>query len=104
GHRFVVRGDGTRKLEALGPTRDFGTRLVQLGERFNLRGGEPKANPPRRARAATLTIRATRVLGRRAVKPTDASWSPGGGAAQPKTLELNLVEAVELNPPEGEAG
>jgi hypothetical protein len=101
GHRFVVRCDGTRKLEALGPTQDFGTRVVQLGERFDLRGSK-KTNPSRRARTATLTIRATRVLARGASREKDASWSPGGYAAQPKTLELNLVEVIELNPPEGE--
>ena len=102
--RFVVRCDAQRKLQCADGLRDVGVVRVQLGERFELRSGKKTdKNPPRRAREAELTVRTGVVTLRRAKKAADASWSPGADA-QPKTLELHLVEAVELNPPPGEKG
>ena len=103
--RFVIRADPSRKLKCDGGLTDVGTVKVPLGERFPLRDGkESKRNPPRRAREAELTIRAGVVTLARAQKKADASWSPGGVEAQPKTLTLHLVEAVEKTPPAGQTG
>jgi hypothetical protein len=103
-HRFVVRSDGCRKLQPVGPLREIGTLKVRLGERFDLRSGSMRAHPPRRERETVLTVRAGVVRLQRAANSEDTSWSPGGRKAQPKTLDLNLVEAIELNPPAGERG
>jgi len=104
-HRFVVRCDDQRKLKADSGLRDVGVLDVRLGERFALRSGsKASAHPPRRARDARLTVRAGTVALQRAAKESGASWSPGGWSAQPRTLELSLVEAVEREPPAGERG
>lgn len=101
---FVVRCDTARRLEERFPLREVGAIEVTLGERFP-RGDKSNAtHPPRRCRTASLTIRAGKVTLYRTKKSADASWSPEGWAIQPKTLELNLVEAVELDPPAGETG
>jgi hypothetical protein len=105
GYRFVVRCDAARKLKCEGGLREVGVLTVQLGERFPLRDGKTaETHPPRKARTAQLTVRAGVVTLRRTRKARDASWSPGGAASQPMTVELNFVEAVELHPPLGETG
>lgn len=101
---FVVRCDTARRLDKRFPLREVGVIDVTLGERFPRSGKSNATHPPRRSRIASLTIRAGKVTLHRTKKSADASWSPGGWATQPKTLELNLVEAVELNPPAGEEG
>jgi hypothetical protein len=103
GHRFVVRGDGTRKLKPVEPLREVGQLTARLGDRFDLRNAKKvQAHPSRVARDATLHVRAGAVTLQRTAKSQDASWSPGGYAEQPKTLQLNLVEVTEPNPPAGE--
>ena len=103
GYRFVVRSDGQRKLKPIGEMSEVGTLNARLGARFDLRDAKKKsAHPSRRARLALLTVRAGVVRLQRAAKAKDASWSPDGPESQPKTLDLHLVEAVELHPPAGE--
>lgn len=105
GFRFIVRCDASRSLRSEEPFRDVGLLSVMLGERFPLRDGKSNdTHPPRRSRQADLTIRTRVVTLKRAHKADGASWSPGGWAAQPRTLKLHLVEAVELNPPADEKG
>jgi hypothetical protein len=102
GFRFVVRCDDARKLRCDEEMRAVGVVDVELGERFPLRSGSKgDTHPPRRARNARLTVRSAVVTLRRTPKVKDQSWSPPG-FEQPKTLKLNLVEAIELNPPAGE--
>jgi Transposase DNA-binding/Transposase DDE domain len=104
-HRFVVRSAGSRRLDPVDGLRDVGLLQVQLGQRFDLSADKNRAtHPPRRSRTAQLTVRAGLVRLRRTPNVKEASWSPGGYKAQPKTLQLHLVEAVEANPPEGEQG
>jgi hypothetical protein len=103
--RFVVRGDGTRKLERGADFRMIGEITANLGERFALRSGSKvDAHPTRRAREAKLTVSAGTVTFKRAKKADDVSFSPGGAATQPMTMQIHLVEAVERNPPAGEKG
>jgi hypothetical protein len=102
GLRFVVRCDEARKLRCDAEMRAVGVVDVELGERFPLRSGlKVGTHPPRRARSARLTVRSAVVTLQRTKKVADQSWSPLG-FEQPKTLKLNLVEAIELNPPAGE--
>ena len=104
GFRFVVRCGESRKLRCDAEMRAVGVVDVDLGERFPLRSGsKADKHPPRRARSARLTVRSAVVTLHRAPKVKDLSWSPPG-FEQPKTLKLNLVEAIELNPPAGEKG
>lgn len=104
-HRFVVRGDGTRKLVRGADFRAVGEITADLGERFALRSGKKvDAHPARRAREAKLTVSAGTVTFQRTKSAADVSFSPGGAAAQPMTLQLHLVEAVERHPPAGEKG
>lgn len=104
--RFVVRAqhhravldddDEAHKIDAFlreQPRRM--TRVVPLSRR----DGPPaskrrKANPPREAREATLAIAAVQITLRR---PRD------DGADVRKSLVLNAVHVLEVNPPEGEA-
>lgn len=103
---FVVRCDSHRRLLPHGePLRQVGQVEVVLGERFPLRNGHSKdTHPARRSRKALLTLKAGEVTLSRSGTSSNASWSPGGWATQPKTLTLHLVEAIEENPPEGEKG
>ncbi|MFZ4579152.1 MAG: IS4 family transposase [Myxococcota bacterium] len=100
--RFVVRCDDSRKARCDAEMRAVGVVDVELGERFPLRSGsKADKHPPRRARSARLTVRSAPVTLQRTKTVKDQSWSPPG-FEQPKTLGLNLVEAIELAPPAGE--
>jgi len=105
GHDFVVRCDKERKLVHVEPMHIAGEIEVQLGERFPLRTArKTKAHPTRRARKAKLRLTGGRVQLHRTRKRNDATWSPNGWEGQPKTFELNLVCAEEVNTPEGDTG
>lgn len=71
---------------------------VPLSSRKPLRNAAKKAHPAREGRIATLSFRAASVtfrLGR------EKSWSPTQRKDLSKTIPVNVVEAVELNPPAG---
>ena len=77
---------------------------VTLGERFDLRfGSKTSKHPPRKQRTVRLGIRGAKVKIRRARGRRDSGWSPVPWETLPRTLGVNLVEVVELEPPEGEA-
>ncbi len=102
GMRFVVRGTAQRRLEPTTGLREVGQIRAELGERFPLRSGKrAKRHPTRAARVAQLTVRAGEVTLSGPKSESQASWSPFGFASQPDTLTLNLVEVVELEPPNG---
>lgn len=102
GFRFVVRCDDARKLRCDTEMRAVGVVDAELGERFPLRSGvKAGTHPPRRARTARLTVRAASVTLQRTKKLKEQSYSPPG-FEQPATLKLNLVEAIEMDPPAGE--
>jgi len=107
-HRFVIRVAYDRRLEpgrngtypeklydALSSAPMMLEREVPLSRRGK-KGRSPiqiKRFPVRRMRTATLELRAQTLV-----------ICPGGGAVAhiPKRLELNFVEAREVDPPEGE--
>jgi len=107
GDRFIVRSaqdrrvkqpDGTvSKLSAALEMAPFvATRTVELSAR-EMADRPPDnvlSHPPRKRRDATLSFRARSIV---VLRPDGASdqW--------PKSLRLNVVEAVELSPPDGEA-
>lgn len=101
---FVVRATLARRLQQVTELRQFEALEVQLGARFAFRDTDKvKKHPTRRARKAKLTVRAGEVELMRARDTKDLSWSPPG-FVQPKTLGLNLVEAIEQDPPAGDKG
>jgi len=108
GHPFVVRVNHDRKVgdpddlaqqwfpikERVKSLRGIFKREVALAERK--RSSAPRANkgkPVRNARVATLTFSATSVVIKRPAYLQDPI---------PKTLTLNVVHIVELNPPVGD--
>jgi hypothetical protein len=96
GRRFVVRmahdrrsNDGVRVHDVLAAAETIAEREVQLCERAEGRRGTKakKRHPPRKTRRARLGISAARV---------EIVSSTCG-----RTLTLNFVRVVELDPPEG---
>ncbi len=103
-NRFVVRGQAFRKLQHDGPLQDLGVVAVQLGEvRPNtVPKKDQKAHPPRRSRIARLTIRSGVVSIPRGKGGPRACWAATTWENLPRAIQLNLVEAVETDPPPGE--
>ena len=104
--RFVVRcaydrrvelpdGTGSKLFAALDNKPFVATRTVELSAReLNDRpANNRRSHPPRKRRDATLSFRARSIVVRRPDKASN-EW--------PNSLQLNVVEAVELSPPDGE--
>lgn len=101
--RFVVRGNTFRKNVA-GIMREIGIVDVHLGEvRPHGSAKDDVSHPPRRTRQARLSVRAGEVVLKRKMKKTQVPWSPTEWSSLPTTLKLNMVEAIEIDPPSGEA-
>lgn len=112
GHAFVVRlveqnrrdGEtGLKMSEALESIPFVAVRTVKLGARSSLRNpAERTRHPPRKERQAELAIRAKRVVLKRPPKRdslyTGVSWDE-----VPKQIEVNVVHALEVNPPSDQA-
>lgn len=104
GERFVVRQETDRRL--IRHRKDSKTRaliaqtplmaereIVISARRKPTRKTHASRTPIRKARRVLLEIRATKMVLPRSV---------GAGGRGPETLTLNLVEAVERNPPPGQ--
>jgi hypothetical protein len=98
-HRFVIRlahdravlGEESERLRAvLARVPVLTKRTVEVTKRRSQ--DPPRSRPPREARTALLSVRATTVILKRSV---DAS-------ANERTLTVNVVQAVEENPPPGQ--
>lgn len=104
GERFVVRQETDRRLirhRKDSKTRDVIAQTPLMAEREIVISARRKPTrkthasrtPIRKARKVLLEIRATKMVLPRTV---------GAGGRGPETLTLNLVEAVERNPPPGQ--
>jgi len=105
--RFVIRlgqercaesADGEIVLlsEALAHAETLHTMDVVASKREeDKRPGRSKSLAPRDRRLATVSIRASRVV---VMKPVNSSLERAGAPS----VEINIVSAVEVNPPEGE--
>lgn len=101
--RFVVRLLHNRPVvdptqgyikEALEQVHARGERVIEVSKRgSNRSANHKKKHPPRPARQATVAVRATTVAIKR-------SHNASPKAAQ--TLDVNVVEVVEIEPPVGE--
>jgi hypothetical protein len=100
GFRFVIRGSASRRIGSStdGHSLHVGDQLAQgavVVTRQVKLTARPKAtlgHPRRDEREATLSMRALRIT----LKPM------GSGGLSRAKLPLNVVEVMELNPPEGE--
>jgi len=107
-YRFVFRvchlnrkvQDGSSSLDdALAAESFVAEATVHLGSRSPLRNTAKKAHPARKSRLATVSFRAAAVTIKRS---REKNCSVLDREDLPQTLTVNLVEAVELNPPQGE--
>jgi hypothetical protein len=111
-HRFVVRcvehnrRDGETGLplsKVLENVPFVAQRTVRLGARSPLRGKRELAkHPARKERTAELHFRAKKVVIKRP-QSRDSCYVETSWDELPETIELNVVQALELSPPEGEA-
>lgn len=111
GTRHVIRVGALKRRLADGPgtlndalaDQPFVAKVrAELGARGPFR--KPRAvkkHPPRKARTATIQFRAGSVNVRRS-HPSSLGFSPCNPMDLPELLTLQLVEAVEVDPPDGE--
>ena len=101
-NRKLARGDKNLS-EVLEDQPFVGQKRLHLGFRSRFRNAKKRRkHPPRKERDALVALRSAQVTiapGRR----QDVGYLPADRSL-PESLTLNVIEMVERNPPEGEAG
>lgn len=111
--RFILRCEATKRLGRITLAQGGGDfkhlpffaeiKDIHIGDRPDNRIGTKKQkHPTREGRKVTLEVRAAKIRVPRARNRASSGYSRIPWEELPDTIEVNLVEAIERNPPEGE--